>query len=161
MQLKQADASHLEAFYELIRRRIVWMEENGIRQWNVTDYWGVYPEDYYARQQEQGRLYILENEGRLLAAGVVFEEDPRWENSGDVPAWYLHHFAAFPEVRGAGVLFLRELERQARELGKQRLRLDCAVDNPRLNRYYEELGYAVCGSCVDGVYEGITREKIL
>jgi hypothetical protein len=41
------------------------------------------------------------------------------------------------------------------------LRLDSAIDNPALTRYYEALGYLPAGHCVDGLYEGILRQKAL
>ena len=45
--------------------------------------------------------------------------------------------------------------------GKEYLRLDCAVDNPVLNEYYESMGYETAGHCQDGPYYGVRREKRL
>jgi hypothetical protein len=44
---------------------------------------------------------------------------------------------------------------------KTRLRLDCAIDNVRLNHYYENKGYVFAGQCLDGSYVGNKREKRL
>ena len=49
---------------------------------------------------------------------------------------------------------------------KERVRLDCSIDNPFLNQYYESMGYEMAGTCKDGgmkaigvkIY-GITIEK--
>ena len=41
------------------------------------------------------------------------------------------------------------------------MRLDCADDNMRLNAWYESQGYFPCGTCIDGPYNGILREKLL
>ena len=41
------------------------------------------------------------------------------------------------------------------------LRLDSAIGNQVLERYYTQLGYTPCGVCHDRLYHGILREKIL
>ena len=161
MELKKAEIKDMDAFCEIIDRRIHWMDDVGLKQWNYTGYWDRYPREYYRKNIEQGRAIVLAEGERLLAVGVIYEEDVRWVNSGDLPAYYLHHFATDVDEPGIGAVYLEQLEDYSRRMGKCRLRLDCAVDNPRLNRYYEEKGYTICGSCKDGLYEGITREKKL
>ena len=159
--LKKAELSDMEAFYDLLNQRIAWMDEIGIKQWNYTGYWIRYPKEYYVNNMEAGRLIILKKGEKLAAAGVIYEEDERWENSTAVKAYYMHHFASDLTEKGSGSIYLEMLEDYARKMGKTHLRLDCAVDSPNLNRYYGERGYEVCGTCKDGLYEGITREKIL
>ena len=111
-----------------------WMDEKGIRQWNVTDYLAAYPKSYYQEQQTIGNLYVL-----------VF----------------IHNLVTDPKYRGAGKQLLSEIEKLAVRCGKQFVRLDCAVDNVFLNRYYESFGYKLSGTCIDGVYAGNRREKRL
>ena len=41
------------------------------------------------------------------------------------------------------------------------LRLDSAIGNKDLERYYTQLGYPPFGTCHDGLYHGIFREKAL
>lgn len=57
--------------------------------------------------------------------------------------------------------FLDIIEQFAVDGGKRFVRLDCAVNNAFLNRYYEAAGYVLSGTCKDGLYEGNRREKIL
>lgn len=161
MEFKQAELKDMEQFYEIIDQRIRWMDEVGLKQWNHTGYWERYPKEYYLENMEAGRMFVLTEGGKMLAVGVIYEEDERWVNSGDMPAYYLHHFATAVDAKGAGSAYLEMLEEHSRKMGKVRLRLDCAVDNPKLNEYYEAKGYYICGSCKDGPYEGITREKVL
>lgn len=153
----------LPAMLALIHQRIAWMDQVGIRQWNVTDYDGVYPPEYYAACQEKGELFALEDVsgGQIVCVGALKEEDPRWPESFDEPAFYLHHLAADVACRGAGRRFLREAEQHAARVGKRFLRLDSAIDNPALTRYYESQGYLPAGTCIDGLYEGILRQKQL
>ena len=45
-------------------------------------------------------------------------------------------------------------EKQAAADRKEYLRLDCAIDNPKINAYYDKLRYDYAGTCVDGKYAG-------
>ena len=152
----------IPAMLDLIHQRIAWMDEKGVRQWNVTDYNGVYPPEYYQACWEKGELFALEERasGPIVCAGALKAEDARWPADG-VPALYLHHLAADLAHKGAGRLYLRLAERHAASAGMTFLRLDSAVDNPALTVYYEALGYLPAGHCVDGLYEGVLRQKQL
>jgi hypothetical protein len=41
------------------------------------------------------------------------------------------------------------------------MRLDSAVGNKNLERFYASRGYVEAGTCKDGLYEGILRQKKL
>ena len=62
---------------------------------------------------------------------------------------------------GAGKAILREARKLASSRSMESMRLDCADDNMRLNAWYESQGYFPCGTCIDGPYNGILREKLL
>ena len=158
-----AQASDLEQVYELIDRRIRWMDEVGIRQWNVTDYWGVYPKEHYMDCLDRGELYVMRRnrDGLAIGVAVLYESDERWADAAPANAYYVHHFATDLTEKGVGVQMLRCMETLGARQGKQFLRLDCSVDNPTLNSYYEEAGYRFAGYCMDGVYHGTRREKRL
>ena len=161
-RLLPAAPAHMEVVYQIIDERIRWMDRVGIRQWNTTDYWGVYPETYYCALAESGKLLVyVDREGVVAAVGALLREDPRWEDGCTANAWYLHHFATVLDRPGIGVKMLQSLEDYTKSQGKACLRLDCAVDNIFLNNYYEGKGYLMCGTCVDGLYEGNLREKRL
>ena len=158
----QGTLGDLPRFYDLLRERIAWMDEVGIQQWNTTDYWAVYPESHYEALTERGELYVLrrEEDGVLVAAAALYESDPRWPDCTP-PAFYVHHLLTDMGEKGAGRELLRHCEELGRQRGKVYLRLDCAIDNERLNRYYEEQNYVFAGTCVDGVYVGNLRQKRL
>ncbi len=155
----------LDAAIALIRARVDWMDEVGIRQWNVTDYMTVYPRTYFEEIERAGELFaLLEANGRMLAVGALKERDDRWEGvePGEASdAFYLHHFASATDCRGAGSDYLSLAEQYAQEVGKRCFRLDSAVDNPKLEEYYTARGYSPVGRCVDGAYVGVLREKKL
>ena len=159
----QGQENELEQVYGLIDQRIHWMDEVGIAQWNVTDYWACYPKDYYARAVREHHLYVLkrEEDRRVVSVAVLYDEDERWADRQGGTAFYVHHFATSLQEKGAGRIMLGHCEQQAAREGKEYLRLDCAVDNEKLNRYYDQLGYSYAGTCVDGKYTGNRREKNL
>ena len=167
--------------FRLIMGRVAWMDEVGIRQWNVTKYDECYPPEYYAAHAEAGRIFCLADEDettkaepRLIAVGLLLEEDERWpdgiartdEETGETlpaaSAYYLHHFAtAVGAPKGIGGVFLRAAEEYGAAQGKTWFRLDSADDNETLEAYYTSRGYEPAGMCVDGLYTGILRQKKL
>ena len=156
-----ADEADLEAVWQLISQRIRWMDAVGIRQWNVTNYQQAYPKSYYMQQIRERQLHVLRSEDRICGAVVLLDEDPRWAGDPQVPAWYLHNFVTDTREKGAGSHILDAAAGLAVQNGKKALRLDCAVDNDKLNSYYESRGFLQAGYCRDGNYFGIKREKKL
>ena len=61
---------------------------------------------------------------------------------------------------GAGREIIKAVEALAVNDHKERVRLDCSIDNPFLNQYYESMGYEMAGTCKDGGDEGNRRENI-
>ena len=113
-------------------------------------------------QQRRGLLFVLEGEnGALLGAVVLLPEDERWNGRPSRRAWYVHNLVTAIGASGAGKAILREAEKLAKPHGMEVMRLDCADDNTRLNAWYESQGYFPCGTCIDGPYNGILREKLL
>ena len=156
-----ASPQELATVFALYELRVKWMDDHGIRQWNVTDYLDVYPMAYYAEQLRLGNLYVLKEEDRVAGAVVLLQSDDRWLDRVDSSAYYVHNLVTDPAYQGAGKRILEEAEMLAIRHGKQYIRTDCAVDNGFLNRYYESLGYASAGRCEDGAYIGNRREKKL
>lgn len=155
------DLQDLPQVYAIIDSRIHWMDEVGIRQWNVTDYWDCYPERYYEKAVKDHRLYVLKetDSGQVTGVAVLYEKDARWGNQQGPAAYYVHHLAVKLGKKGAGAAMLTYCEKLAAAHKKKYLRLDCAIDNPKINAYYDQLQYDYAGTCVDGKYEGNLREK--
>jgi GNAT superfamily N-acetyltransferase len=110
---------------------------------------------------------VGEEQGRVVVAIALYTEDVRWTRDGHYTggftgrAYYLHHLVTDPAAPGAGVQMMKHVERYAIEQGVSLLRLDSAVGNTVLERYYTALGYTSCGTCQDQLYHGILREKQL
>lgn len=156
-----ASASEVEQVFALYGKRIQWMDESGIEQWNVADYLSIYPCSYYAGQQSAGNLYVLRENGRVAGAAVLLQQDERWSGKEEIPAYYVHNLVTALDAKGAGKRILCETEKLALEQGKDCVRLDCDVTNEALNQYYESLGFEKMGRCEEGGYVGYLREKKL
>lgn len=161
--LRPAAAGDIDAVFALFERRVDWMNQRDIHQWNDTDYLNEYPKTYYQRQRELGNLYVLADnaDGAVAGAVVLLQSDDRWLDRAGSPAYYVHNLVTDPAARGAGRELLAQAEKLAVGHGKRFMRLDCAEDNAFLNRYYEGMGYLPAGTCEDGPYKGNRREKTL
>lgn len=157
-QLTKEEAPQM---FDLIVQRIRWMDEQGIRQWNVTHYDEAYPLETKVEACERGEAFgLADAQGRIACAAILLEEDEYWPRD-QVKALYLHSFASRRDCPGAGAAFLRAAEEYARKLGKEYLRLDSQKDNEKLARYYKSQGFADMGECEDGPYHGTLRQKKL
>lgn len=147
--------------FALVKARMKWMDEVGIKQWNVTDYTDVYPFSYYEEKCGEGEAFALfdKETGEMVCAAVLKKTDDRWPD--EASAFYVHHLVAQIGAKGAGAAFLAHAEDYARSCKKSCMRLDSAVGNEALERFYTAHGYEAKGTCRDGVYTGILREKRL
>ncbi|MEG1876847.1 MAG: GNAT family N-acetyltransferase [Lachnospiraceae bacterium] len=159
MTITKATLSDIDAIIALIQARINWMETQHLNQWNKTKYLECYPYDYFADKIREESVFVAVQDGIIIGAMALFCYDPRWEN--DKEAFYVHHLVADCDYPGLGRQLLSFAEEYAKEHGIKVLRLDSQQGNPVLNRYYDVLGYTKVGQCVDELYRGIKREKIL
>ena len=157
---KQEDVTDV---FSIIEKRVNWMEEKGLKQWNTTDYLNTYPISYFLAHQKAGNLYVAKDikTSTILGVMVLMPSDPRWEGYNGFDSYFVHNFASDPSVRNIGASMLLKAEIIAAEHGKAFLRLDCPFDNVYLNHFYESKGYQFIGECLDGPYRGNRREKKL
>ena len=76
-------------------------------------------------------------------------------------AWYVHNLVAAIGASGAGKAILRAAQKLAKAQSMEAIRLDCIEGNEPLNAWYEAQGYFLRGTCTDGPYHGLLREKPL
>lgn len=137
------------------------MNEQGIRQWNMTRYLDRYPLSYYQEQCDLGNLYVPQcvEDGSSVGAVVLYHSDERWPDKAGVPAYYIHNLVTRPDNKGAGIRMIADMEKIAIGLGKRFIRLDCTVDNVFLNEYYASMEYVEAGRCEDGNWLGICLKQ--
>lgn len=165
LTFRPAIPDDVDAIIGLVQMRIDWMDLKGLHQWNETDYFGRYPRSYWL--SNISRMLVGEEQGRVVVAIALYTEDVRWTRDGvytghySSEAYYLHHLVTDPAVKGSGVAMMLHVERYAAEHGIKLLRLDSAVGNQALEKFYMRLGYTACGTCHDRLYHGVLREKHL
>ena len=159
----KAAETDVKDFVSLIDKRIEWMEQNDIKQWNSFGYKQRYSYAYFKREADSGHLYVLrDNDSRIIAGAVLLESDPRWQkNDPQKPSLYVHNFASLLSVKGAGKELLRKIECLALQKMKVCVRLDVIISNDKLNSWYDDMGYYLIGTIVEGEYHGNLREKTL
>lgn len=157
---RQLTAAEAKEAYGLILERIAWMNERGIRHWNIWDYEKAYPLAYYEARAGEGVLYgLVDPAGKLLSFAVILEKDVNWTDGE--PALYVHTLVSSVSAKGAGRAMLEEAEALARRMGKTWLRLDSARENEPLTAFYRDFGFQDAGTCSEGPYRGILRQKRL
>lgn len=158
---REITKDEIPQMFSMILQRMKWMDETGIKQWNVTNYDKYYPKEYYENERKNGNVFVLVDKasGEIVCAAVLLESDTRWEDN--TPAIYIHNFVSRIGEKGVGTIFLQYVEKYAVGKEKEYLRLDSSEDNEKLAQYYESLGFLAVGKCEEGIYNGILRQKVL
>ncbi len=144
---------------DIIKERMEWMDQQHLHHWNEYDYINLYPLSYYEEMCRLGQVYALEDSDTdtVISAAVILVHDERWPD--DEPALYIHNFASSVHYKGAGREFIGRVEDLARKKDKKYVRLDVLRDYEPLAEYYASMGYQEAGTCSDGNYRGILRQK--
>lgn len=145
----------------LIKKRIKWMDENNISQWNKTNYLKHYPRNYYEELVSKGQLYVVKygDLNSVIGSIALFEQDKRWNDSSQ--SYFIRNLVTNIGVSGIGAAIIKFCEQMAIKHGKNKIRLDCQASNHKLNEYYSGLGFEYVGMVQEGNYTGIKREKKL
>lgn len=110
-----------------------------------------YPCEFFAADIAEKRLYLLEEDGKIISAFVLEkssdgEDCVLWKNPS-ARAFYLMRFGVNPEYtgRGFGVLSLQYAKKIAKLLCGEYLRLFVAEKNIPAIRLYEKCGFSPAG----------------
>ena len=73
LEFRRLNREEAPQMFQLIRQRMAWMDEKGLRQWNVTGYEEAYPLAYYEQAQQDGQTFGLFDSGtaELLCAAAL------------------------------------------------------------------------------------------
>ena len=156
---RKIEKNEVNELFELIKRRMRCMDEQGIKQWNVTDYTGVYPLSHFEELADSTYVFV-DKSGKIACGCVLLTTDERWKGLDAGSAFYVHHLVSEQGTK-CGAEFMRYIESVAKAAGKEFLRLDSADDNEKLEAFYSGLGFTPVGHCIDGAYFGTLREKRL
>ena len=113
------------------------------------------------RPKRRGPRELIVMGATLITSVLVLASVLRPSAEQSVLLYLLPNLPLAFRLDGVGRVMLAWAEDFARARGKAFLRLDSQRVNRPLSRYYEALGYRAAGTCVEGTYEGILREKPL
>jgi ribosomal protein S18 acetylase RimI-like enzyme len=124
-----------------------WLLSKGIDQWRP----GEIPLERLARWVDRGTVRVLPEDGRLIAAVAVLDEDPVWPED-QIAAGYIHLLmvARSHAGRGLGASVLAAAERTIVDSSRTWARLDAVATNTRLIAWYLDRGYGRAGIATFG-----------
>ncbi len=147
MKISRASVSDLDRVMGIIREAALWIRDKGIDQWAHR----LEPDavDVVRQAIEEREVYLVTAGAEDVATFTLQWDDEAWwgEKGKDGQAIYLHGFAVGTAWHGrnVGASVLRWIEEYGQEHGRSIFRLDCNAKNPRLNRYYAEMGFRAQG----------------
>lgn len=160
MTIQLASLHDVNPIIDLIQKRIQWMDELGIDQWNNSGYLQTFTLEYFEKVIINQNLYkVLGEQERLVGAFTLFEEDARWTDNA--VALYIHNFVSQIDIKGVGDKIISFCESEARNRGISKLRVDCKNTNLKLNQYYQNRGFEYISSFEEEKYSGNRREKTI
>lgn len=161
--LRSARPEEVDEVFSLYEKRVRWMDEKGIRQWNDTDYLNAYPADYYREMRAKDCLYVLTDVARQnhRRGGAAFGGRALGGVRERACVLRAQSRDGFLRVGARVGRCSPPRRRWGRRTASAICGWDCAVDSAFLNGYYESLGYRAAGQCEDGPYVGVKRQKEL
>lgn len=157
LSFRQAKKEDVTGIRALIQKRIDWMDQVGIHQWNETKYLEYYDTAYF--ENNISYFYVAMENDEMVGVVALYEEDERWPDKK--PAIYVHHLTSMTNGKGIGKQLLDFSEEVAREKGFDLIRLDSDINNKVLEKFYTGMGYVELDTFIEGLYQGIRREKYL
>ena len=142
----------------IIKKRIEWMDEKGLKQWNDGDYLEYYSPEYFLNKIQSKEMLAMKEHEKIIGIVGFFYDDERWNH--DEAFIYLHHLATDPNYHNIGKTYVKACEDIAKQMGKLGIRLDCQKGTDAINRFYDDMGYLSKGEIISGGYVGICKEKV-
>ncbi len=161
---KDCDISEIVSIYE----EILALEEAG----EITTGWmkGIYPIEKTALSAlSEGTLYVLEQEGKVLASAVINQkaadgyDKASWEVDAESnEILVIHTLTVSPSAsgKGYGTEFIRFYEAMGKEMKLKDLRLDTNERNTSARTLYKKLGYKEVG-IVQSDFNGLGKVNLV
>jgi len=112
-----------------------------------------------------GGFYLGElTDKRICTVRVEWSDSEIWDEAGDDGrAGYIHSLAVIRSLAGKqiGARVLDWSQQIIAARGRALQRLDCMAENPRLCRYYADLGFTDCGVKQDGKWSARRFERTI
>ncbi|MFX1258307.1 MAG: GNAT family N-acetyltransferase [Promethearchaeota archaeon] len=135
----------LNDLYNIIIECSQCLKLKGINQWNPP-----YPKSLFLKDIKNGSIFYFKKDDEIVSTVTIYDRKPLyypkdiWNDT--YKCWYISRLAVSRKYKnknyGRKILF--EIETQAVEYGKERLRLDLIQSNPFLKKYYLNQGFKAC-----------------
>ena len=146
--LKKIGWSEREVVFKLFKEAAEKIARKNINHWQ---HWHN-PSDEDIAWAEEGiineEFFFIEAMGEIIGMVRILEADELYWGKSAVEALYIHSLVVVEkyEGRGIGGLILQKIAANAKLIGKKYMRLDASTDNPKLCKYYENLGFILTGT---------------
>jgi GNAT superfamily N-acetyltransferase len=161
LAVTEAKAGEVGIVLEILNEAADWLRLKGINQWQSR----YFTRAFLLEGIGNGEVYLARLDNRIVGTISLQWSDPLWWGDTPVDAGYFHRLAVKRDnaAKGLGRALVEWAENRAKAAGKSFLRLNCQFDNPRLRRYYEDMGFAYRGEATlpDGSFRSALYEKRL
>ncbi|SFE72565.1 hypothetical protein SAMN05216378_3851 [Paenibacillus catalpae] len=161
----QAREEDTAAVLQLLVNTAKWLESKGSAQWNAL----LHGEDSHQTPEaiKRGEVYLFVQEDTLLGMVMLMQQASPWDRElwgeeGHESSVYLHRLNINRAAAGTnlGEAIVSWASTGIHFPGKDRIRLDCIANNPKLNDFYlNSCGYAFKGMASNPVGEFNLYEK--
>ena len=161
LAVAEAKPEDVEIVLYILNEAADWLQSKGIDQWESR---------YFTRSLildgiGKGEVYLARLDNQIVGTITVQWSDPLWWGDTPMDAAYFHRLAVKREfaAKGLGHALVEWAENKAKAAGKIFLRLNCQFENPRIRKYYEDMGFTYQGdaSLPDGSFRAALYEKKL
>ncbi len=160
MLIERAQIDDLSTVLDVLDELAEWLQERGIRQWPAKFRGeGDWREERLRSYVEEGDAWLVRAGGEVAATFTTGGPDPHYAHGWpDDPnkGLYVYRMAVRRKYAGQdlGSRILDWCDGRAAALGYEWLRLDCHRKNPKLQRYYENRGFARVGTVIHTMEDG-------
>lgn len=161
----QAKPEDTEAVLQLLIQTAEWLKSKGSTQWSGL----LKGEDSHQTPEaiKRGEVYLFRQGNRLAGMVMLMQQASAWDRElwgeeGHEQSIYLHRLNINREVAGKnlGEAIVDWAGSGIHFEGKDRIRLDCIANNPKLNAFYLSCGYEHKGLSSNAMGEFNLYEKL-
>lgn len=133
---------------QILKENSEWLASLGIKQWEPDYYLVKFNEEYYKRAIANNELYVSKIDGQVCGTFVFRNYDLAWED--DVASYFICNIGVKVSMHGneIGKTMIEYAKGMAKDLGAEKLKLDCVSNNEKLNKYFEDLGFRLLTTVV-------------
>lgn len=141
--IEKGTVENIPDVLQILKENSEWLASLGIKQWEPDYYLVKFNENYYRNAIEKGHLYVAKLDGNVCGTFVFRDYDATWED--DNASYFICNIGVKLELHGneIGKTMIEYAKNEAKNLGARKVKIDCVSNNEKLNKYFEDLGFAL------------------